>query len=55
METTPLHRTLTLKRAATSAELDQFNGLVGTQTFGLTASQILGSDEFLTAAGQYLT
>ena len=44
-----------LKRAASAAELNQFNVLVGTQTFGITASQILGSDEFLTAAGQNMT
>lgn len=44
-----------LKRAATTTELNQFNGLVNSQTFGITASQILGSAEFLTAAGQNLT
>jgi predicted outer membrane repeat protein len=44
-----------LKRNATAGELDQFNGLVNSQTFGITASQILGTTEFLTAAGQNLT
>ena len=44
-----------LKRPATTAELNKFNGLANSQTFGFTASQILGSQEFLTAAGQYLS
>ncbi len=44
-----------LKRPATSAELTQFSDLVNSQTFGRSASQILGSQEFLTAAGQNLT
>ena len=44
-----------LKRSATTSELNQFIWLVSSQTYGLTASQILGSAEFLAAAGQNLT
>ena len=44
-----------LKRSATTSELNQFIWLVSAQTFGLTASQILGSAEFLAAAEQNLT
>jgi predicted outer membrane repeat protein len=44
-----------LKRPATQAELNQYQGLVNSQTFGITASQIIGSQEFLTAAGQHLS
>jgi acylphosphatase len=44
-----------LKRTATTAELNQYSTLLNTQTFGFAASQILGSQEFLNAAGQNLT
>ncbi len=41
-----------LKRQASAAELDAYNGIVANQTFGITASQILASGEFRTAAQQ---